>query len=73
MVPQPYAAVGNRSYLGVLGRNRQPTVPGVIYPDSSPEPSVERVARAAHSTVGRIGSHMVLQTLSRDLVSTLWD
>jgi hypothetical protein len=26
MVPQPYAVVGNRSYLGVLGHNRRPKV-----------------------------------------------
>jgi hypothetical protein len=36
MVPQPYAAVGNRLYPGVLGHNWRPTVPGV-----APEPSVE--------------------------------
>jgi hypothetical protein len=33
VVPQPHAAVGNRSYLGVLGRNQRPVVPGVFYPD----------------------------------------
>jgi hypothetical protein len=33
MVPQLYAAVGNRSYPGVLGHNRRPMVPRVIYPD----------------------------------------
>jgi hypothetical protein len=33
VIPQPYADVGNRSYPGVLGHNRQPTVPEVIYPD----------------------------------------
>jgi hypothetical protein len=36
MVLQSYAGRGNRSYLGVLGCNRWPTVPGVNYPDSSP-------------------------------------
>jgi hypothetical protein len=35
MVPQLYATVGNQSYSRVLGRNRRPMVPGVIYPDSS--------------------------------------
>jgi hypothetical protein len=33
MVPQSYAAVGNRSYPGVLDRNQRATIPGVIYPD----------------------------------------
>jgi hypothetical protein len=33
MVPQPYAAWGNRSYPGVLGHNRWPAVPRVNYPD----------------------------------------
>jgi hypothetical protein len=36
MVPQPYAAVGNWSYLGVLGHNQWPMVPRVIYFNSSP-------------------------------------
>jgi hypothetical protein len=36
MVPQPYAAGGNRSYPGVLGRNRRPVAPGVNYPNNSP-------------------------------------
>jgi hypothetical protein len=35
MVPQPYAAGGNRSYPGVLGHNQRPTVPGVNYPDTA--------------------------------------
>jgi hypothetical protein len=33
MVPQPYAAGGNRSYPGVLGRNQWPAVPRLNYPD----------------------------------------
>jgi hypothetical protein len=36
VVPQLYATVGNRSYPGVLGRNWQPTIPRVIYPNKSP-------------------------------------
>jgi hypothetical protein len=64
MAPQLYATVGNRLCLGVLGYNRWPTVPEVIYPDSSPRPFVEQVAKAGHLTVGRTGSHMVLWTLS---------
>jgi hypothetical protein len=60
MVPQPYAAGGNRSNLGVLGHNRRLMVPKVNYPTVAPEPSVERVAGAGHSMVGGTGSHMVL-------------
>jgi hypothetical protein len=45
MVPQLFANRGNRLYLDVLGRNRQPTVPGVNYPDSS--------HRALHSVGGQ--------------------
>jgi hypothetical protein len=47
-------------------------VPGVNYPDSSPEPSVERVGGASHSTVGGIGTHMVLWALSSDSAVRLW-
>jgi hypothetical protein len=32
-VPQPYVAGGSQSYLGILGRNQRPAVPGVNYPD----------------------------------------
>jgi hypothetical protein len=45
---------------GILDRNRWLTVPGVMTLIVAPEPSVERVAGAGHSMVGRIGSHMVL-------------
>jgi hypothetical protein len=33
VVPQPYVIVGNRSYPRVLGHNRWPMVPRVIYAD----------------------------------------
>jgi hypothetical protein len=36
------------------------------------EPSIERVARAGHSTVGRIDSHMLLRALLWDSVVRLW-
>jgi hypothetical protein len=45
---------------GILGHNQWPTVPRVMTPIVAAEPSVERVAGASHSTVGRIGSHMVV-------------
>jgi hypothetical protein len=50
----------------VWGRNWRPVVPGVYYPDSSPEPSVEQVVRAGHSTVGGTGTHMVLWVVQWD-------
>jgi hypothetical protein len=43
----------------LLGRNQQPTVPGVQDPNSSPEPSVKRVVGAGCLADGRIGTHMV--------------
>jgi hypothetical protein len=39
---------------GILGCNRWPVVPRVMTPIVAPEPSVEQVVRADHSTVGRI-------------------
>jgi hypothetical protein len=47
----------------VLGRSRQPSVPGYITPTITPEPSIERVAEADHSTVGGTATHMVLWAL----------
>jgi hypothetical protein len=43
-----------------LGRNQRPVISRVMTSIVAPKPSVERVAGASHSTVGRIGSHMVL-------------
>jgi hypothetical protein len=60
MVPQSFAAGGNRSYLKFWVVIGGPQYPGYITPRVAPEPSVERVARAGHSTVGGIGTHMVL-------------
>jgi hypothetical protein len=60
MVPQSFAT------------NQQAAVPGVNYNDNSPEPLVERVAGADHSTVGRIGTHMILWALLWDLAARLW-
>jgi hypothetical protein len=45
---------------GILSRNRWPAVPEVMTPTVDSEASIERVARAIHSTVGRIGTHVVL-------------
>jgi hypothetical protein len=35
IIPQPYATGGNQSYLGVMGHNRWPVLPGVNYPDTA--------------------------------------
>jgi hypothetical protein len=48
-----------------LSRNRWPTVYVLFTPTVAPEPSIEWVAGASHSTVGRTGSHMVLWALPR--------
>jgi hypothetical protein len=45
---------------------------GYIAPTVAPEPSVERVAGAGHSTVGGTGAHMVLWALLWELVVRLW-
>jgi hypothetical protein len=55
-----------------LGRNRRSMVPGDISPTVAPEPSVEQVTRAGHSTVGGTGTHMVLWALPWDSVVGLW-
>jgi hypothetical protein len=72
MVPQQLTAGGNQSYSDVLGHNRWPTVPIVNYPIVAPEPAVEQVARAYHSTVGGIGTHMILWALLWDSPMILW-
>jgi hypothetical protein len=56
----------------IFVHNRWLTVPGVLDPDSSPEPSVEWVAGANRSMVDIIGTHMLLQVPSRDSVVRSW-
>jgi hypothetical protein len=46
--------------------------PGYFTPTVAPEPSVEQVAGAGNSTVGRIGTHMLLWALSWDSAVRLW-
>jgi hypothetical protein len=45
MVPQPFAAGGNRSYPEFLGHNRRPAVPGVFYLDKESFAEKSHVAR----------------------------
>jgi hypothetical protein len=58
-------------YPDLLGCNQRPEVPRVRHPHSSPEPSVQRVARSIHSTGGRIGTYMSLRVPSRDSIVKL--
>jgi hypothetical protein len=60
MVLQLFVAGGNRSYPKFWAVTGGPWYLGYITPTVAPEPFVERVAGAGHSTVGRIGTHMVL-------------
>jgi hypothetical protein len=72
MVPQLFAAGGNWSYPefgAIIGDRRYPRYKTLIV---APEPSVERVAGAGHSMVGRTSSHMLLQALPRDSMARLW-
>jgi hypothetical protein len=60
MVLQPFATGGNRSYLEFLAVTSGLRYTWYITPIVAPEPFVEWVAGAGHSTVGRASSHMVL-------------
>jgi hypothetical protein len=52
MVPQPFAAGGDRSYPKFWAVTGSPWYPGYKTLKVAPAPSIERVARAGHSTVG---------------------
>jgi hypothetical protein len=60
MVPQLFATRVNRSYPEFWIITGDPWYSGYFTPTVAPEPSVERVARAGLSTVGRIGTYMLL-------------
>jgi hypothetical protein len=55
-VPQSLAAGGNRSYLYLMVVTSEPWYLWYKTMTVAPEPSVERVARAIHSTEDRIGT-----------------
>jgi hypothetical protein len=59
MVLQPFAAGGNQSYPEFWVVTGTPRYPGYITLTVAPEPLIERVAGAGHSTVGKTGTHMV--------------
>jgi hypothetical protein len=71
MVHQSFAAGGNRSYLEFWVITGDPWYRGYWTPTVAPEPSIERVDEVGHSTVGRIGTHMLLCVPSRDSVVRL--
>jgi hypothetical protein len=62
LVPQPFGAGGNwavsKFVFSITGDPRCPTYKTPIV---APEPSVERMAEAVHSTGGRIGTHISLR------------
>jgi hypothetical protein len=60
VVPQPFAAGGNRSYLDFSVVTGDRRYLGYKTPIVAPEPSVEQVAGAGHSMGGIIGTHMML-------------
>jgi hypothetical protein len=72
VVPQPFAVGGNWSYLELWVVTSDLQYLGYKTLIVAPEPSVERVAGAVHSTGGRIGTHMLLCVPSRDSVVRSW-
>jgi hypothetical protein len=72
MVPQPFATGGNRPYLEFWAVTSGLWYLGYLTPTVAPEYSVERVAGAGHSTVGRTGTHMLLWALPWDSAVRLW-
>jgi hypothetical protein len=68
MVPQSFATGGNWSYPKFLAITSDPRY---FAPTVALEPSVERVAGAGHSMVGRTGSHIVLWALPWDSIVRL--
>jgi hypothetical protein len=68
MVPQLFAAGGNRSYPEFWTVTGNPWNMGCLTLTVAPEPSVERVVAAGHSMVGGIGG---FKRLSRVIPSEL--
>jgi hypothetical protein len=64
----PSAARGNWSYPDFWAVICGPWYHGYRTPIVAPEPFVERVVGAIHSTGGRIGTHMLLRVPLRDSV-----
>jgi hypothetical protein len=66
MVLQPFAAIGNRLHPKFWVVTGDPRYPGYLTPTVAYELSVEWVARAGHSIVGRTCTHMLPWALSQD-------
>jgi hypothetical protein len=60
MVLQPFVDGGNQSYLEFWAITSDPWNPVYFAPTVASESSIEWVAGVGHSTVGRIGTHMLL-------------
>jgi hypothetical protein len=72
MALQPFAAGGNRSYPKFWDVTGDPRYSVYYTSIVALEPSVEWVARAGHSTVGRIGTHMLLRVPPWDSLVRSW-
>jgi hypothetical protein len=72
MVLQSFATGGNWSYLESWAITGDPRYLVYLTPTVAPVPSVERVAGASHSTVGKTGTHMLLWALPWDLAARWW-
>jgi hypothetical protein len=72
MVPQSFAIGGNRSYPEFWIITDDLQYPGYETPVVTTEPSVEWVVGADLSTVGRIGTHMLLWEPLWDPLVRLW-
>jgi hypothetical protein len=60
MVPNHFAAEGNRSYPDYWAVINDPRYPGYKTPTIAPVPFDKRVAGADHLRDGGIGTHMIL-------------
>jgi hypothetical protein len=71
MVSQQFIARGSRSYLECWAVTSGPLYPGYITLTVALNSSVERVAGAGHSMVGRTSTHVVLWPPPWDSVARL--
>jgi hypothetical protein len=72
VILQPFDTRGNQSNPDLWVITSDPRYPGHKTLTIAFEPSVDRVARVVHSMRGSIGTHMVLNVPSWDLVVKSW-
>jgi hypothetical protein len=72
MIPMPFVAGGNQSYLEFWTITGDLWYIGYLTLTVGPKPSNEQVAGAGHSPVGKIGTHMLLQALPLVSAARLW-